>query len=105
MPPRLHANAPCDWWRQPVNGTHVSVVHGSPSSHVGAGPVRHPPDAGSQLSVPLHGSPSSHETKTPVQVPFRQTSPTVHALPSSHAAPFGFTGVEQPVTGSHTPAR
>ena len=78
MPPRLHANAPCDWWRQPVNGTHVSVVHGSPSSH---------------------------ETKTPVQVPFRQTSPTVHALPSSHAAPFGFTGVEQPVTGSHSPAR
>ena len=39
------------------------------------------------------------------QVPARHASPVVHELPSSHADPLAFAGLEQaPVAGSHVPA-
>jgi hypothetical protein len=40
-----------------------------------------------------------------VQVPAWQVSACVHALPSLHAVPSAFAGLEQPVVGSHVPGR
>jgi len=118
----------------PAMASHASTVHGFPSSRLGGVPGWQAP-AASQVSLPLHAFESAQEvpaatgvcvtppfasqasavhglpssTGTPVpppQAPEVQTSPLVHALPSSQALPLGFDGFEQaPVTGLHVPAR
>src|SRR3989442_15998033 len=56
----------------------------------------------SQLSsTPLH---SSGGGGPPTQTPLMHVSFVVHALPSLHAVPLGFAGLEHtPVAGWHTP--
>ena len=69
----------CVWVVCPLAWSHASVVQLS-LSDAGTTGVKEQPDAGTQESV-------------------------VHALPSLHAVPFGFTGFEQtPVEGLQTPA-
>jgi hypothetical protein len=63
---------------QPVAGTQASSVHG-------------------RLSLQIIAAPAT-------QMPSRQTSPVVQALPSLHMAPLGRTGVVQrPLAGSQAP--
>src|SRR5262245_17374278 len=69
--------------RQPATGSQVSIVQGSLSSQLSGTPGSHVPD-GLHVSVPLQTLPSSQTTGVPLHVPARQTSPVVHALPSSH---------------------
>jgi hypothetical protein len=57
----------------------------------------------------VHGLPSlqlvpSTAGAVPVQLPAKHWSLRVHALRSSHEAPFGFAGLLHPVAGSQTPA-
>jgi hypothetical protein len=75
----------------------VSVVQGLLSLQIGV-PATQPVE-GSQSSAPLHAIPSSQMTVSrPLHDPPPQTSPVVHAFPSSHA--FELLACEQPVVGS-----
>src|SRR5262249_53307678 len=76
---------------------------GVPSLFTG---LEHAPVAGSQTPASRHWSPAPQTTGSrPVQTPAWHVSLRVHALPSSHAVPSHFTGLEQtPVAGSQTPA-
>src|SRR5439155_394205 len=62
--------------------------------------------AGWQVPASWHWSCAGQVTGfAPVHVPAWQVSVRVHALPSSHAVPLGFAGLEQvPVVGSQVPA-
>jgi hypothetical protein len=112
--------------------SHVSVVHGSPSSQLRVVPAVQVPSW--HVSVPLqtlpslhavpfatgvtvqplcglhastvHGLPSSHVRVAPLrQVPAWHASACVQALPSSQAEPFGLVGFEHcPVDGLQMPA-
>jgi hypothetical protein len=116
----------------PAIGSHLSVVHGSPSSTTGAVPAAQAP-ALLHVSVPLHalpseqlvpgdgvwmipaagsqastvqGFPSSATGGTPlVQAPAPlQVSCPLQGLPSEQLAPEGFGGLAQiPVFESHVP--
>jgi hypothetical protein len=88
----------------------VSVwVHALPSSQavpfalVG---FEQTPVAGEHVPTVWHGSLAVHTIGfDPVQIPDWHVSVCVHALPSLHAVPFDFDGLEQiPVDGSHVPA-
>lgn len=95
---------------QPLAGLQVSVVQPLPSSQTGGGPPRQDPPE--HVSPVVHGFPSSHGLallvcvqpvaelhpslvqalpslqlggSPPVQAPPKQSSPVVHAFPSSHA--------------------
>src|SRR6266403_992324 len=89
---------------------HVSpVVQGLPSSHdvpsafVG---FEQAPVAGLHVPASWHWSCALHVADVPdVQAPAWHVSPTVHRLPSSHAAPLVLAGFEQErVVGSQVPA-
>jgi len=89
---------------------HVSVwVHASPSLQVapfGLAGLEHVPVAGLHVPASWHWSEAAHTTGlAPVQVPARQVSLCVQALPSSQVLPFGFSGLEHvPVAGLQVPA-
>src|SRR6266403_2150069 len=89
---------------------HVSpVVQGLPSSHdvpsAFAG-FEQAPVAGLHVPASWHWSCALHVADVPdVQAPAWHVSPTVHRLPSSHAAPLVLAGFEQErVVGSQVPA-
>jgi len=65
------------------------------------------PVAGSQTPAVWQESMAGQVTRlAPLQIPARQVSICVQALPSSHTLPFGFWGFEQvPVSGSQVPGR
>src|SRR5437870_5459615 len=83
----------------------VSVwVHASPSLQVapfGLAGLEHVPVWGSQMPASWHWSEALHTTAlAPVQVPARQVSVWVQALPSSQVVPFACSGLGQaPVAG------
>jgi hypothetical protein len=95
-------------WQAPA--WHVSVcVHASPSLHAAPSAFagsEQTPVPGSQVPASWHGSLAVQITgSAPVHVPAWHVSVRVHALPSLHAAPSGFAGLEQvPEVGSHVPA-
>src|SRR5262245_31742748 len=70
--------------RQPATGSQVSIVQGSLSSQLSGTPGSQVPVDALHVSLPLQTLPSSQTTAAPPHVPPRQTSPVVHALPSSH---------------------
>src|SRR5579875_3215347 len=86
-------------WRQPLVGSHVSVVHASLSSQLSGGPVAHWPVAGSQALRPLQMSPPLHTTGVPAHTPLLHKSPVVQGLPSSQGAVLKVCW--QPSVGSH----
>jgi hypothetical protein len=107
------ASAPLGWHKTLLDPMqtppeHVStVVHALPSLQAapsGFAGFEHCPVAGSQVPAVWHVSVAMQMVSPPVHAPLSHRSPVVHALPSSHAVPVGFAGLEQPVTGSHTPA-
>src|SRR4051794_24633964 len=76
---------------------------GAPSALAG---FEHVPLVGSQVPGSWHASLAAQATGfAPEQTPAWQVSLWVQALLSLQAAPSGFDGLLQPVTGSHTPAR
>src|SRR5262245_8488892 len=77
-------------------------MHSLPSAF---GLPAHAPVAGSQVAS-WHCAALLQVTGLPPrQNPDWHESVWVHALPSSHAAPLGFAGLEhRPVTGLHAPA-
>ncbi len=66
----------------------------------------HTPVAGSHTPASWHWSIGAQATGlAPTHTPAWQVSAWVQALPSLHALPSAFAGLEQaPVAGSHTPA-
>src|SRR5438093_9130482 len=93
-----------------VPAWHVSVcVQASPSlqaAPLGLAGLEHAPVAGLQVPASWHWSCAVQATGfAPVHAPAWQVSVRVHALPSSHAVPLGFAGLEQvPVVESQVPA-
>ena len=110
---------------QPLAGTQASVVHGLPSSQLGAAPPTHVPPlhwsfnvqaelsshaivlllcvhplAGLQLSVVQTLLSSQSSVLPGMQLPPEQVSVVLHALPSVHAAPSALL-CWQPATLSH----
>ena len=107
---------------------HVSVVHGSPSSHASGAPAAHAPDW--HVSAPLHALPSEQDVPfataafaqplaalhvsvvhalpslqsggvPAAHAPDWHVSAPLHALPSEHDVPFATAKVWQPSSGSH----
>ena len=78
-------------------------LHAVPSVFAG---FVHAPVAGLQTPASWHWSCAVQITAPlPVQIPAWHVSVCVQALPSLHAAPFGFAGFEHaPVDGLHVPA-
>src|SRR5437867_6095995 len=88
-------------WQTSVRVQTFLSSHAVPS---GAGGFEHTPVAGSQTPATWHASCALHTTGLPAQTPPWHVSARVHRLPSLHALPFGFAGVEhEPVAGSQTP--
>jgi hypothetical protein len=82
------------WW-QPIVGEHVSTpLQAFPSSAQVTG-VCWQPLEWSHVSI-VHGFPSSQLRSWPLQTPSWHVSPTVQALPSSHPLPFGSGSLRQP---------
>src|SRR6058998_324237 len=86
-----------------------AAVQALPSSHAvpsGLAGLEHAPVAGLQVPASWHWSSAVQATGfAPVHAPAWQVSGRVHALPSSHAVPLGFAGLEQvPVVESQVPA-
>jgi hypothetical protein len=120
--PLLGSHVPAEWhWSLAVQVTGLEptqtptwqesdCVHAFPSLHVvplGNVGLAHAPLVGSHVPAAWHWSAAAHVTGfEPVQVPARQASVWVHALPSSHVVPSGAAGDEQaPLAGSQLPAR
>jgi hypothetical protein len=80
--PSSHALA-LSVWTHPVPGLHESVVHGLPSSHAADVSVCWQPEPGTHESAVQAFPSSQFVAPPPVQLPPLQTSPVVHALPSS----------------------
>ena len=83
-------------------------LHALPSSQTvpsASGGLEHIPVATLQTPTSWHWSRAVQTMGSPgSQLPSIQTSPTVHALLSSHAEPKALTGLSQsPVSGAHTP--
>src|SRR5262249_15349501 len=99
----------------PTALSHESVVHGSPSSQFGGGPLRQIPPP--QVSTPLHALPSVQERPSGACCPAEHTpaaqvsrplhmNPSLHGEPSGGAAPWEHTPdwqVSTPLHGSLSP--
>jgi hypothetical protein len=89
---------------------HASLcVHASPSSHAvpsGASGFEQSPVVESHVPATWHASSALHVTGAPLwHAPAMHMSACVHASPSSHTAPSGFSGFEHmPVVSSQVPA-
>jgi hypothetical protein len=93
-------------FEQPAAGSQTPASwHGSDAVHTTGLPIEHNPVAASQAPGAWQKSAAVQMTGLlPAQTPVWQVSVWVQALPSSHAAPSDFVGLEQPVTASQTPA-
>jgi len=95
------------WLPVHVPLSHASVcVHASPSLHAvpsGLAGFEHVPVAGSHVPATWHWSWAVQVTGLlPVHVPFSHESVRVQALPSLHAVPLAFGGLEQPTPAVQT---
>jgi hypothetical protein len=91
-------------WQVSVCVHRLLSSHAEPSAFAG---LEHVPVAGSQTPATWHWSDAVQVIGLePVHVPAWQVSVCVHELPSSHAEPSAFAGLEQaPVDGSQVPAK
>src|SRR5207247_1565245 len=97
----------------PLPPPHLPLWHVSPFGHsLASSPGVASLFSGFELPLPRPPAPAPYTTPfrsqttalPPPHVPVWHVSPVVQALPSSHGVASGFSGFEQPVTGSQVPA-